>query len=101
MDISRAGVGMLRPGRTSHMTTPPPVIRLHPEGGVVIARATLLPGTSVGDNVVADSCPKYRVVFDQKDSHRRDIPIPIPIYVHEACRKADGNIRPPSATRQD
>ncbi len=35
------------------MTTPPPVIRLHPEDGVVIARATLLPGTSVGDNVVA------------------------------------------------
>jgi altronate hydrolase len=31
---------------------PPPVIRLHPEDTVVIARATLLPGVSVGDNVV-------------------------------------------------
>ena len=27
---------------------PPPVIRLHPDDGVVIARATLLPGTPVG-----------------------------------------------------
>ena len=32
---------------------PPPVIRLHPEDSVVIARATLLPGTPVADNVVA------------------------------------------------
>ena len=31
----------------------PPVIRLHPEDSVVIARATLLPGTPVADNVVA------------------------------------------------
>lgn len=30
-----------------------PVIRLHPDDGVVIARTTLLPGTSVGDNVAA------------------------------------------------
>ncbi len=33
------------------MTAPPLVIRLHPEDGVVIARATLLPGTPVGDGV--------------------------------------------------
>src|SRR5579864_3830243 len=32
---------------------PPPVIRLHPDDGVVIARATLLPGTPVGDGIVA------------------------------------------------
>src|SRR6266545_1412114 len=32
---------------------PPPVIRLHPEDGVVIARATLLPGTPVASGVVA------------------------------------------------
>jgi altronate hydrolase len=32
---------------------PPPVIRLHPEDSVVIARATLLPGTPVAENVVA------------------------------------------------
>ncbi|HEY4171993.1 MAG TPA: altronate dehydratase family protein [Rhodopila sp.] len=32
---------------------PPPVIRLHPEDSVVIARATLLPGAPVGDNVRA------------------------------------------------
>ena len=32
---------------------PPPVIRLHPDDSVVIARATLLPGTPVADNVVA------------------------------------------------
>jgi len=32
---------------------PPPVIRLHPGDGVVIARATLLPGTPVADNVLA------------------------------------------------
>ena len=31
----------------------PPVIRLHPEDSVVIARATLLPGAPVGDNVLA------------------------------------------------
>ena len=31
----------------------PPVIRLHPDDGVVIARATLLPGAPVTDNVVA------------------------------------------------
>ena len=31
--------------------TPPPVIRLHPDDGVVIARATLLPGTPVADGV--------------------------------------------------
>jgi altronate hydrolase len=30
-----------------------PVIRLHPEDGVVIARATLLPGTPVAENVTA------------------------------------------------
>jgi altronate hydrolase len=30
-----------------------PVIRLHPEDGVLIARATLLPGTPVADGVVA------------------------------------------------
>ncbi len=30
-----------------------PVIRLHPDDGVVIARATLLPGTSLGENCVA------------------------------------------------
>ena len=33
---------------------PPPVIRLHPEDNVVIARATLLPGAPVGDNVLAN-----------------------------------------------
>src|SRR5271154_2409168 len=33
----------------------PPVIRLHPEDGVVIARATLLPGTPVADGVVASA----------------------------------------------
>ena len=33
------------------MTTP--VIRLHPDDGVVIARVTLLPGTSLGSNAVA------------------------------------------------
>ena len=33
--------------------TPPPVIRLHPDDGVVIARATLLPGTPVADGVTA------------------------------------------------
>ena len=32
---------------------PPPVIRLHPDDGVVIARATLLPGTEVAAGVVA------------------------------------------------
>ena len=32
---------------------PPPVIRLHPKDGVVIARATLLPGAPVADGVVA------------------------------------------------
>jgi altronate hydrolase len=31
----------------------PPVIRLHPEDSVVIARATLLPGAPVADNVLA------------------------------------------------
>ena len=31
--------------------TPPPVIRLHPSDNVVIARATLLPGVSLGENV--------------------------------------------------
>ena len=31
----------------------PPVIRLHPDDGVVIARATLLPGTPVADGVAA------------------------------------------------
>lgn len=33
--------------------SPPPVIRLHPEDSVVIARATLLPGTVVADGVTA------------------------------------------------
>ena len=33
--------------------SPPPVIRLHPDDGVVIARATLLPGTPVADGVVS------------------------------------------------
>ena len=32
---------------------PPPVIRLHPDDSVVIARATLLPGTPVADGVAA------------------------------------------------
>jgi altronate hydrolase len=32
---------------------PPPVIRLHPDDNVVIARATLLPGTPVADGVTA------------------------------------------------
>src|SRR6202046_3846001 len=32
---------------------PPPVIRLHPDDSVVIARATLLPGAPVVDAVVA------------------------------------------------
>ncbi len=34
----------------------PPVIRLHPDDGVVIARATLLPGTSLGSNCLATMC---------------------------------------------
>ncbi|HTU55375.1 MAG TPA: altronate dehydratase family protein [Acetobacteraceae bacterium] len=33
--------------------SPPPVIRLHPDDGVVIARATLLPGTPVAPGVTA------------------------------------------------
>ena len=33
--------------------SPPPVIRLHPDDGVVIARATLLPGAPVADGVAA------------------------------------------------
>jgi altronate hydrolase len=33
--------------------SPPPVIRLHPDDGVVIARATLLPGTPVSEGVTA------------------------------------------------
>jgi altronate hydrolase len=33
--------------------TPSPVIRLHPDDAVVIARATLLPGTKVADGVVS------------------------------------------------
>src|SRR3977135_3819394 len=32
---------------------PPPAIRLHPDDGVVIARATLLPGTPVAAGVAA------------------------------------------------
>jgi altronate hydrolase len=32
---------------------PPPVIRLHPDDGVVIARATLLPGAPVAEGVIA------------------------------------------------
>ena len=32
---------------------PPPVIRLHPDDSVVIARASLLPGAPIGDNLVA------------------------------------------------
>ena len=32
---------------------PPPVIRLHPEDSVVIARATLLPGVAVAEGVAA------------------------------------------------
>jgi len=35
------------------MTAPSPVIRLHPDDGVVIARASLLPGTPVADGVAA------------------------------------------------
>jgi altronate hydrolase len=35
------------------MSSPPPVIRLHPGDSVVIARATLLPGTPVADGVAA------------------------------------------------
>jgi altronate hydrolase len=33
---------------------PPPVIRLHPEDNVVIARATLLPGAPIAENLVAN-----------------------------------------------
>ena len=33
--------------------SPPPVIRLHPDDSVVIARATLLPGATVADGVVS------------------------------------------------
>ncbi|MBV9252078.1 MAG: UxaA family hydrolase, partial [Acetobacteraceae bacterium] len=33
--------------------TPPATIRLHPDDGVVIARATLLPGAPVADGVAA------------------------------------------------
>ena len=32
---------------------PPPVIRLHPDDNVVIARVTLLPGTPLGENAAA------------------------------------------------
>ncbi|HVZ08651.1 UxaA family hydrolase [Rhodopila sp.] len=32
---------------------PPPVIRLHPDDSVVIARAALLPGAPIGDNLAA------------------------------------------------
>src|ERR1700722_11085687 len=32
---------------------PPPVIRLHPDDNVVIARVTLLPGTPLGDGAAA------------------------------------------------
>src|SRR4051794_38475343 len=32
---------------------PPPVIRLHPDDNVVIARAPLLPGALLGDNIAA------------------------------------------------
>ncbi len=35
------------------MPAPPPVIRLHPDDGVVIARATLLPGAPVAEGVAA------------------------------------------------
>ena len=35
------------------MSTPPPVIRLHPQDNVVIARATLLPGVAVAEGVAA------------------------------------------------
>jgi hypothetical protein len=55
----------------------------------------------VGDNVIAHGRPKYRVVFDQKDTHRRDIPIHIQICAQETCQKADTNTLSPSATRQD
>ena len=34
--------------------SPPPVIRLHPDDGVAIARATLLPGTQVADGVAVE-----------------------------------------------
>jgi hypothetical protein len=36
---------------------PPPVIRLHPDDSVVIARATLLPGTPVADGAAAERIP--------------------------------------------
>ena len=35
------------------LANPHPVICLHPNDHVVIARATLLPGTTVGDGIVA------------------------------------------------
>jgi len=43
-----------RPGNPySRFMSQPPIIRLHPDDSVVIARATLLPGAFVGDNVRA------------------------------------------------
>ena len=39
--------------RSERIMAPPPVIRLHPDDNVVIARATLLPGAPVADDVAA------------------------------------------------
>ena len=41
---------------------PAPTLRLHPEDGVAIARATLLPGTPVGDGLVDRG-----IVLDDQD----------------------------------
>ena len=54
---------------------PPPVIRLHPEDNVVIARATLLPGAPVGDNVLATQrIPAGHKVAVRGDRARRRDP---------------------------
>ena len=43
----------MSPSQVTRANTPPVVIRLHPDDSVIIARATLLPGTKLADGVVA------------------------------------------------
>ncbi|HVY17509.1 MAG TPA: altronate dehydratase family protein [Rhodopila sp.] len=54
----------------------PPVIRLHPDDNVVIARATLLPGASIGENLAATQ----RIPAGHKVAVR-------PIQTHEPVRR--------------
>ena len=52
--------------------SPPPVIRLHPDDGVVIARATLLPGAPVADGVAAtERIPAGHKVAIRRPCRRR------------------------------